>query len=248
MDDDQQQRKTSSSATSLPSVSAAAQPQPSTASVPAKGPLISRRVFLVGALGASALLTVASVAGSGGILGPLFPPKEPPTVIAKATDLESKYQAAVSSSDVYTALGDPSNTKEYFSQFFYWPYTISDSPYYKNIVVRLPDDNLGVQLTDRSTVYTAPTGGRFVAYNTTCVHLQCLVNPGFAGTPGSGQFRLQCPCHGSQYNLADGVPVAGPAYDLGLLPLPKVELSIDASGNITATNIQGQVGIGRTSQ
>src|SRR5216117_3846607 len=177
MDDDQQQRKTSSPATSLHPVSVAAQPQPSTASVPAKGPLISRRVFLVGALGASALLTVASVAGSGGILGPLFPPKEPPTVIAKATDLESKYQAAVSSNDVYTALGDPSNTKEYFSQFFYWPYTISDSPYYKNIVVRLPDDNLGVQLTDRSTVYTAPTGGRFVAYNTTCVHLQCLVIP-----------------------------------------------------------------------
>src|SRR5437773_8745948 len=77
MADDQQQGKTSSPATSLPPVSAAAQPQPSTASVPAKGPLISRRVFLVGALGASALLTVASVAGSGGILGPLFPPKNP---------------------------------------------------------------------------------------------------------------------------------------------------------------------------
>src|SRR6058998_3605216 len=122
------------------------------------------------------------------------------------------------------------------------------SQLYPKIVVRKPYYNVGVQLTDRSTVYTAPTGGRFVAYNTTCEHLQCLVNPGFAGTPGSGQFRLQCPCHGSQYNLADGVPVAGPAYDLGLLPLPKVELSIDASGNITATNIQGQIGVGRTSQ
>src|SRR5438128_11266226 len=128
MADDQQQGKTSSPATSLPPVSAAAQPQPSTASVPAKGPLISRRVFLVGALGASALLTVASVAGSGGILGPLFPPKEPPTVIAKATDLESKYQAAVSTNDLYTAFDDPSNPKEYFSPRFSWLYTLPDSP------------------------------------------------------------------------------------------------------------------------
>src|SRR5436190_19958533 len=117
MDDDQQQRKTSSPATSLPPVSVAAQPQPSTASVPAKGPLISRRVFLVGALGASALLTVASVAGSGGILGPLFPPRDPPTVIAKGTDLEPRYQAAVFSGDVNTGLGYRRMTKEYFSHF-----------------------------------------------------------------------------------------------------------------------------------
>src|SRR5438046_10398488 len=102
MADDQQQGKTSSPATSLPPVSAAAQPQPSTASVPAKGPLISRRDFLVGALGASALLTVASIAGSGVILGPLFPPNEPPTVIASANDLESKYRLPVSSNAVYT--------------------------------------------------------------------------------------------------------------------------------------------------
>src|SRR5207247_10984455 len=103
MDDDQQQRKMSSPATSLPPVSVAAQPQPSTASVPAKGPLISRRVFLVGALGASALLTVASVAGSGGILGPLFSPKEPPTVIANPTAVESNFQAGYPSTDVYRA-------------------------------------------------------------------------------------------------------------------------------------------------
>ncbi|MBO0888502.1 Rieske (2Fe-2S) protein, partial [Candidatus Bathyarchaeota archaeon] len=129
------------------------------------------------------------------------------------------------------------------------------SPYFKNIVVRLPDDKYLQQPTsdtwNGANFTSAPvsfpgssTGARFVAFNTTCVHLRCLVNPGFGG----GQFRLQCPCHGSQYNLTDGVPVEGPAFDLGLNPLPRVELTIDTAGNITATSLVGQPGIGRTAQ
>ncbi len=246
-----QKKETATTTTTVPSSTpTGAQQSTSKPSPPVKGPALSRRAFLIGAVGASTLLTIAAVSQSGGILGPLIPTAEQPSVIASAGDLESKYQYAVSNSDLYVALttlpnGLPVYPKAYFSEFFYWPYTISDSPYYKNIVVRLPDE---VQLTDRSTVYPAPTGGRFVAYNTTCVHLQCLVNPGYAGTPGSGQFRLQCPCHGSQYNLVDGVPVAGPAFDLGLNPLPKVQLTIDNSGNITATSLAGTPGVGRTSQ
>ena len=82
-----------------------------------------------------------------------------------------------------------------------------------------------------------------VAFNLTCVHLRCIVNPGY----GSGEFRLLCPCHGSQYRLMDAVPVAGPAYDLGLLPLPRVKLSYDSNtGYITATDLDGEAGIGRT--
>jgi Rieske Fe-S protein len=231
---------------STPPVTSQTPPKPA---APAKGPALSRRAFLVGAIGASTLLTLAAISQSGGILGPLIPTAEPTTIIASATDLESKYQAAVAAGTLDSAFN---STNTDFSEFFYWPYSISVSPYYKNIVVRLPDDQyltgqpsseqyLGQ--TYSSSPVTSPTGGRFVAFNSTCVHLRCLVNPGYA----SGQFRLQCPCHGSQYNLADGVPVAGPAHDLGLNPLPKIQLSIDSSGNISATSLVGVPGVGRTS-
>jgi Rieske Fe-S protein len=249
-----QQKKTPQSPTTSPSTLSPAQP-PSKAPVASKPPTISRRAFLIGVVGASTVLTAAAFGQSAlppdfGILGPLVPAPEPPTVIAKAGDLESKYRAAVSAGTVDTGFNSTSTN---FSEFFYWPYDISSSPYYKNIIVRLPDDKyltgnptseqyLGQ--TYSSSPATSPTGGRFVAFNTTCVHLRCLVNPGYA----DGQFRLQCPCHGSQYNLADGVPVAGPAYDLGLQPLPKIQLSIDNSGNITATSLVGVPGVGRTSQ
>ena len=47
--------------------------------------------------------------------------------------------------------------------------------------------------------------------------------------------------------MMDAVPVAGPAYDLGLLPLPRVKLSYDSNtGYITATDLDGEAGIGRT--
>jgi len=240
-------------ATGVPQTSPPVQSQ-SQKATPAKGPLISRRAFLIEAVGASTLLTLASMGSSGAILGPLIPTPEQPTVIGTASGLESKYQAAIGAGTVTSpSVFDNPNTN--FSSFFYWPYDVSVSPYYKNIIVRLPDDKYLQQPTSEtwngqtysSSLYPVPgssTGARFVAFNTTCVHLRCLVNPGYA----ESQFRLQCPCHGSQYNLADAVPVRGPAFDLALNPLPKVELSIDASGNITATNLNGQPGIGRTTQ
>ncbi len=250
-----QQKKTAPAPATSSSPNPTIAPTPPKPAPQSKGPALSRRAFLVGGAGVSTLLTIAAFADSGlppsfGILGPLVPNPEPPTVVANAVDLESKYQAALSANTLDTAFNSV-NTN--FSQFFYWPYSISVSPYYKNIIVRLPDDQyLTAQPSSEqylgstygSSPVTSPTGGRFVAFNTTCVHLRCLVNPGFA----ADQFRLQCPCHGSQYNLTDGVPVAGPAHDLGLQPLPKIQLSVDSSGNITATSLVGVPGVGRTSQ
>ena len=209
-----------------------------------KATAISRRAFVVGALGASTLLAIGAFAlpnaPSTGILGPLIPAKQGPTVVAKyqtqptstGTDLNSKYQNAVSGGNLY-ALSN-------YSEFFYFPYPVADSPYYKNVIIRLPDPLVNPYYsTDDVLKHVA-------ALNLTCVHLRCIVNPGYAGNPGSGEFRLQCPCHGSQYRLTDGVPVAGPAFDLGLLPLPRVKLSYDsATGNITATDLDGTAGIGR---
>ena len=208
---------------------------------PVKGPIISRRRFLQGAVAASVVLAAASVGASGQILGPVVPTPNPPQAIANWNTLNQEY-LNVQGDNTLQGLYD--ETK--YSQFFYWPYDSTVSPYYKNVIARLPDtDSLGNPLVN--PLYPSDQILKHVvAFNTTCVHLRCLVNPGYAGSPGSGEFRLQCPCHGSQYRLVDAVPVAGPAFDLGLNPLPQVELTVDSSGNISATGMRGTPGIGRT--
>jgi Rieske Fe-S protein len=215
--------------------------QPSNPPLPVKTPLISRRRFLQGAVAASVVLAAASVGASGQILGPLVPTPLPPQVIASWNSLDQEYQS-VKNDPTANGLYDESK----YSQFFYWPYDSSVSPYYKNIIARLPDvDSSGNPLVN--PLYPSdPIRSHVVAFNTTCVHLRCLVNPIYFGNPGSGEFRLQCPCHGSQYRLVDAVPVAGPAFDLGLNPLPQVELTVDSTGNISATAMKGTPGIGRT--
>ncbi len=229
---DEKKPSTSTNSTSPPSTQPAAS-QPPTSAPPAKRPLISRRRFLQGALAASAVLAAASVGASGQILGPLIPTSATSQDIIDWKTLDSQYQAVKSSSSLYQPIN--------YSEFFYYPYDSSVSPYYKNVIARLPDPL-------KNPLYpTDPILSHVAAFNVTCVHLRCLVNPGYAGNPGSGEFRLQCPCHGSQYRLIDGVPVAGPAYDLGLNPLPEVQLSVDANGKISAIGkLIGEPGIGRT--
>jgi Rieske Fe-S protein len=236
-----QPSNTTSSSTKAPTPP----PQQAKPASTAQTAAISRRAFVVGALGASTLLAIGAFAlpnaPSTGILGPLIPAKQGPTVVATyqttptptGTDLNSRYQSVAGTADVY----DPSK----YSEFFYFPYPVTDSPYYKNVITRLPDPLVNPYYPND------PVLSHVAALNLTCVHLRCIVNPGYAGNPGSGEFRLQCPCHGSQYRLNDGVPVAGPAFDLGLLPLPRLKLSYDsATGNITATDLDGNAGVGRT--
>jgi Rieske Fe-S protein len=62
----------------------------------------------------------------------------------------------------------------------------------------------GAIFPDQNAVVTQLTAGQFKAYSATCTHEQCLVS------------RIQsaviiCPCHGSQYNIADGSVAVGPA-------------------------------------
>jgi Rieske Fe-S protein len=234
------EKKPSASTNSIPPTPAqASAPQP--AAAPPLKPLISRRRFLQGAVAASVVLAAASVGASGQILGPLVPTPLPPQIIANWTSLDNQYQK-VASDPTLQGLYNESN----YSRFFYWPYDSSVSPYYKNVIARLPDKDPSGNPLVNPLYPSDPTLSHVVAFNTTCVHLRCLVNPIYNGTPTSGEFRLQCPCHGSQYRLVDAVPVAGPAFDLGLNPLPQVELSVDSSGNISATAMKGTPGIGRT--
>jgi len=232
MDDE----KPIASTTSAPAPTSTPLPSSSpTSAAPIKSPLISRRRFLQGALAASAVLAAASVGASGQILGPLIPSSATSQEIISWTQLDNQYQQVKSKPSEFQPIN--------YSEFFYYPYDSSVSPYYKNVIARLPDP-----LVNPDPSYSSdPILKHVVAFNVTCVHLRCLVNPGYAGNPGSGEFRLQCPCHGSQYRLTDAVPVAGPAYDLGLNPLPKVQLSVDANGKISAIGkLNGEPGIGRT--
>ena len=217
---------TTPSTTPSPPPAKPAQP-PSTPAQQGKSPLVSRRTFLKAAIGASVVLAGVSMATSGEILSPLVPQPLGPMVITNAVTLENAYNAI------------RGQTGQVASQFFYWPYDPSVSPYYKNALVRIPDE-----LLDPSVQGPTPNLAHYDAWNLTCVHLRCIVNPGY--DPASGQYRLRCPCHGSQYLLTSAVPVAGPAFDLGLRPLPRIVLSMDSSNNIIAERFDGEPGIGRT--
>ena len=227
-------------------------PQPTAATKLAKKP-VTRRAFLIGAIAASTGLAIGSMASGAlpqyDILSPVLPRQLPSGYVipgANATDLENNYQLAVSALQADIAAGrcqpgtllNPTNAVHPFATFFYWPYDVAVSPYYRNIVLRLPDEVL-----DPSIRGSTPDVRHFAAWNTTCVHLRCLVN---AGSDDS-QYRLLCPCHGSEYRLIDGVPVKGPAFDLGLglNGLPKVILSLDSNNNLRAERFDGEPGIGR---
>src|SRR5881398_2663661 len=102
---------------------------------PTKTTAISRRAFVVGALGASTLLAIGAFAPpsmpSWDILNPLPPTKEGPTLVTTWNTLDGKYRSAVAAGNLYS----PSD----YSEFFYFPYPVTASPYYKNVITRLPD-------------------------------------------------------------------------------------------------------------
>jgi Rieske Fe-S protein len=62
----------------------------------------------------------------------------------------------------------------------------------------------GTIFPDQHFVVTQPTRGSFKAFSATCTHMQCTL-----GSVSGG--KIICPCHGSQYNIADGSVAVGPA-------------------------------------
>jgi Rieske Fe-S protein len=64
-------------------------------------------------------------------------------------------------------------------------------------------------------VITQPTAGTFKAFSSTCTHMQCTVAQISNG-------KIECPCHGSQYNIADGSVATGPATR----PLPSKNVTV----------------------
>ena len=64
-------------------------------------------------------------------------------------------------------------------------------------------------------VVTQPKAGEYKAFSAVCTHMGCIVNQISNGT-------IDCPCHGSQYSIATGAVVVGPAPR----PLPAKHIKI----------------------
>lgn len=111
------------------------------------------------------------------------------------------------------------------SMVFWFPFTTD--PTYTNILIHLPQ-SLAQQV-----------GKEFVAYNRTCIHLQCLVSY------LSNSQIIGCPCHGSIYRPIDGWPIGGPAAQIGRY-LPNVDLRVEGD-SIYAVNVNlDDIGYGNT--
>lgn len=72
----------------------------------------------------------------------------------------------------------------------------------------------GVILADEQVVVTRPTADDVVVLSAICTHTGCPV--------GSVTDAINCPCHGSRFDLATGEVLAGPASG----PLPPVGFTL----------------------
>ncbi|MET7361985.1 Rieske (2Fe-2S) protein [Streptomyces sp. NPDC005562] len=73
---------------------------------------------------------------------------------------------------------------------------------------------------DAGVVVTQPTKGKFKAFSNRCTHKGCPVSSVSDGT-------VNCPCHGSKFDVADGSVKDGPAPK----PLPAARITV-AGGSI----------------
>jgi nitrite reductase/ring-hydroxylating ferredoxin subunit len=73
----------------------------------------------------------------------------------------------------------------------------------------------GTIFTGPKVAVTQPAAGQFKAFSAICTHMGCIVGQVSNGT-------IDCPCHGSQYSIATGAVVAGPAP----APLPAARIKV----------------------
>jgi Rieske Fe-S protein len=76
----------------------------------------------------------------------------------------------------------------------------------------------GKIFTSEKIVVTQPNSGDFKAFSAVCTHMGCIVSTISNGT-------IDCPCHGSQYNISTGAVVGGPAPS----PLPAQTIKVTGS-------------------
>jgi len=81
----------------------------------------------------------------------------------------------------------------------------------------------GKIFADASVVVTQPTAGTFKAFSSICTHQGCAVSTVSGGT-------INCPCHGSKFNITDGSVANGPAKK----PLPAKQVT-STGGQLSVT-------------
>jgi Rieske Fe-S protein len=81
----------------------------------------------------------------------------------------------------------------------------------------------GTILTDKKIVITQPQSGTFKAFTAVCTHAGCTVGSVSGGT-------INCPCHGSKFNIATGAVVNGPAAS----PLAPVNIQVQGTSIVQA--------------
>jgi Rieske Fe-S protein len=74
----------------------------------------------------------------------------------------------------------------------------------------------GTILAEDKVVVTQPSDGQFQAFSAVCTHQGCAVQSVSDG-------RINCPCHGSAFSIADGSVLAGPAD----APLQRLSVSVE---------------------
>ncbi|MCX5344943.1 Rieske (2Fe-2S) protein [Streptomyces atratus] len=74
----------------------------------------------------------------------------------------------------------------------------------------------GKIFADRDVVVTQPKAGEFKAFSSKCTHQGCAVSSVSDGT-------INCPCHGSKFDVATGSVAAGPATQ----PLPARPITVE---------------------
>lgn len=168
-----------------------------------KSQLMSRRHLLTLiklSSGVAASTTLLAACSSGGSQTPsnsstISATQAPATTQAPAATQASTTQASAANALAEVA-GIPVNSAKTF------PIFNQKNP---GVIVHLPDQ-------------------KFVAFDTTCTHMQCEVSY----NPSSK--LLECPCHGAKFDPAsEGKVVEGPAQT----PLTPIRISVNADGTIT---------------
>ncbi|MFE3455501.1 Rieske (2Fe-2S) protein [Nonomuraea sp. NPDC059194] len=74
----------------------------------------------------------------------------------------------------------------------------------------------GKVFANKKVVVTQPTAGEFKCFTAVCTHQGCTVASVSNGT-------INCPCHGSKFNIADGSVANGPAAK----PLAEKKINVE---------------------
>ncbi|WP_030454188.1 Rieske (2Fe-2S) protein [Herbidospora cretacea] len=85
-----------------------------------------------------------------------------------------------------------------------------------NALAATADVPVGGGVITEQAVITQPEAGTYKAFSPVCTHQGCKVKSVDAG-------KIVCPCHNSQFSIADGSVQGGPAAT----PLPEVPIKVE---------------------